>query len=101
MHGTRVVVVFRPDEYARGAGLQKGSGVVVGLGIHELSTSLTLTLTLSLTLKRKLKIACEANGWKAHARCAEVGFQGQVSQWFEWMCKVLGLAPAGAEGAEL
>ena len=39
----------------------------------------------------QLKIDCEANGWKVHAVCVEVGCRGHVSQSFDWMCKVLGL----------
>ena len=38
----------------------------------------------------QLKIDCEANGWKVHALCVEVGCRGHVSQSFDWMCKVLG-----------
>ena len=26
-----------------------------------------------------------------HSLCVEVGCRGDISQWFEWMCKVLGL----------
>ena len=37
------------------------------------------------------KIDCEANGWKVHSLCVEVGCRGHVSQLFDWMCKVLGL----------
>ena len=40
----------------------------------------------------QLKIDCEANGWRVHSLCVEVGCLGHVNQSFESMCKVLGLS---------
>ena len=44
---------------------------------------------------------CEANGYKVHLLCVEVGRRGHVSQSFEWMCKVLGLDQGEAKREEL
>ena len=52
---------------------------------------MTLRHSQKLACYTQLKIDCEANGWKVHALCVEVGCRGHVSQSFDWMCKVLGL----------
>ena len=58
-------------------------------GMHN--WHMTLRHSEKHTRYTQLKIVCEANGWKVHALCVEVGCRGHMSQSFEWMCEVLGL----------
>ena len=53
--------------------------------------NMTLRHSEKHTRYTQLKIVCEANGWKVHALCVDVGCRGHVSQSFEWMCKGLEL----------
>ena len=50
---------------------------------------MTLRNSEKQTRSTQLKINCEANGWKVHSLCVEVGCRSHVSESLEWMCKVL------------